>query len=111
MNTHDGTSNLRKDINACLKKQGINIETSSSPVIPYSEHAHRALIALRVAKNGRPVNFVTDEDYICEVQMLRPGTKIPHPTTVQCDLLQIYAQTSILVRNYFAVSFHFFMNK
>jgi len=87
----------------CLKKQGKTTEKAVAPVIPYSEAAHRALIALHCAKNGRPFNSVLDEDYHQEVQMLRPGTKIPHPITVQRDLLSIYAQASIAVMNYFMV--------
>ncbi|KAF8799387.1 hypothetical protein BYT27DRAFT_7217763 [Phlegmacium glaucopus] len=72
-----------------------------SGTIPYSEPAHRALIALRCAKNARPINSVLDDDYKLEVEMLQPGTKIPHPMTVQRDLLYIYEQASIAVKNYF----------
>ena len=101
--TGDGTTNLQKDVDACLLKQGIVHEKPGSSAILYSAAAHRALIALRCAKSGRPINFVTDEDYIREVQMLRPGTIPPHPSTVQRDLLEIYEQTSIAVKSYFAV--------
>ncbi|KAF8960345.1 hypothetical protein BDZ97DRAFT_1604568, partial [Flammula alnicola] len=71
--------------------------------ISYSEAAHCALIALRCAKNARPINSVLDEDYKLEVEMLRPGTKLPSPMTVQRDLLYIYEQASIAVKNYFLV--------
>jgi len=102
--TGDGTTNLQKDVDGCLLKQGIEHKKAGS-TIPYSPAAHCALIALRCAKSGRPINFVADKDYIREVQMLHPGTIPPHPSTVQCDLLAIYEQTSIVVKNYFAVWF------
>jgi hypothetical protein len=40
-----------------------------------------------------------------EVEMLRPGTKMPHVTTVQQDLIHIYEHASIWVMNYFLVCF------
>jgi len=49
----------------------------------HSESGHHVLITMRCAKQSRPINSVLDEDYLQEVEMLRPGTKIPHPTTVQ----------------------------
>jgi len=86
-----------------LLKQGKEVQKPGSSAILYSPAAHRALIALCCAKSGRPINFVTDEDYIQEVQMLRPNTIFPHPSTVQQDLLEIYNQASIAVKTYFAV--------
>jgi hypothetical protein len=72
--------------------------------IPYSPDAHQALIALRCAKHQCPINSVLDDDYRMEVEMLRPGTTVPHPSTVQRDLLNIYNGLSIYVKEYFAVS-------
>jgi len=69
--------------------------------ISYSEAAHCALIVLRCAKNAHPINSVLDEDYRLEVEMLRPGTKLPHPMTIQWDLLCIYDHTSIAIKDYF----------
>jgi hypothetical protein len=103
MKTGDGTSNLQKSVDTCLKKQGKKRDKPVTPSIPYSEAAHRALIALRCANDSRPINMVLDKDYLAEVEMLRPGTHVPHPVTVQRDLLHIYAQASIAVRNYFMV--------
>jgi hypothetical protein len=37
--------------------------------------------------------------------MLRPGTKLPHPTTIQRDLIHIYEHASTWVMNYFLVLF------
>jgi len=81
--TGDGTSNLQKDVDTCLRKQGRKCPKPAAAAIPYSQAAHRALIALRCAKNTRPINSVLDEDYQREVEMLRPGTKLPHPMTTQ----------------------------
>ena len=105
MQTGHGTSNLIKDIDACLQAQGILVPKAalSADYVPYSEDAHCALIALQCAKSSHPINSVLDEDYLREVQMLHPGTKVPGPMTVQRDLSNIYEQMSIHVRNYFMV--------
>jgi hypothetical protein len=105
--TGDGTSNLQKDVDMCLRKQGHEHVKPESKTIPYSEPAHRALIALRCAKNARPINSVLDDDYKLEVEMLRPGTKLPHPMTVHRDLLYIYEHASVAVKNYFLVCYFY----
>ena len=74
--------------------------------ISYTEAAHCALIALRCAKNHRPFNSVLDEDYQAEVNMLRPGTKLPHPVTVSRDIQAIYLDMSMHVHDYFQVRCH-----
>ncbi|KAF9046160.1 hypothetical protein BJ165DRAFT_1583618, partial [Panaeolus papilionaceus] len=110
-NTSHGTSNLRKQAVVCDKKQGK--ETSkkiSTAPIKYSEGAHRVLIALRCAKYGRPFNMVSDEEYLLEVQMLRPETKVPLPITVQRDLIHIYEHASTHIRSYFQVCSVFFFH-
>ena len=101
--TGDGTSNLQKDVDICLRKQGCDHVKPTSSAIPYTEAGHRALIALRCAKNACPINSVLDEDYRLEVEMLRPGTKLPRAMSVQRDMVYIYVQTSIAVKNYFLV--------
>ena len=73
--------------------------------MPYSEANHHALIALHCAKSAHPINMVTDEDYLAEVQMLRPGTIVPSPNTVQWDLTHSYTMASVLLMNYFVVPF------
>ena len=104
--TGDGTTNLQKGVDICLKKLGVVCEKKhDETTIPYSPEAHRALIAVRCAKSSCPINSVLDEDYQREVQMLRPGTKLPSPHTVQRDLINIYTHMSIFVLNYFLVHF------
>ena len=105
MKTGDGTTSLHQDIDPCLKKQGIEQEKAMPTSITYSESAHRALIALRCAESSHPINSILDDKYWMEVEMLHPGTKIPHPMTVQCDLLHIYEHTSQYVWNNFQVIF------
>jgi len=39
-----------------------------------------------------------------EVEMLRPGTKIPHATTVSLDIKLLYVELSKTVHDYFKVS-------
>jgi hypothetical protein len=97
-----GTKNLKTDVEKCEKAQGIYVPPSS-PALEYSSATHRALIALRCAKNSRPINTILDDEYQQEVQMLRPGAGIPHSTTVQEDILHIYNDLSIFVLNYFMV--------
>src|SRR5438876_10306416 len=81
--TGEGTSNLQSGIGQCYERRGENRlgmdKRARTAAVPYSEVAHHALIALRCAKNHRPFNSVLDEDYQTEVDMLRPGTKLPHP--------------------------------
>jgi len=72
-------------------------------VPPYSVSGHRALIALRCAKSFRPFNMVRDKFYKMEVEMLRPGTHLPHPGTVSKDINHLYQELSKDVRAYFEV--------
>jgi hypothetical protein len=102
----DGTSNLQKGVDSCLRKRGIELQkNTSTDAIPYSESGHHVLIAMQCAKQSWPINSVLDEDYLQEVEMLRPGTKVPHATTVQRDLIHIYEHASTWVMNYFLVCF------
>lgn len=108
--TSEGTSNLRLAAEKCDNKHRAHLTTTnnSSPsnvgAIPYSRAAHRAIILLRCAKNHRPFNSVLDPDYQTEVQMLRPGTEIPHPITISRDIRTVYLEVLKTVRAYFAVS-------
>ena len=49
------------------------------------------------------MNKILDDSYRAEVDMLRPGTVVPHPTTIQQDLINIYVHMSTFVMNYFLV--------
>jgi hypothetical protein len=113
MKTGEGTANLQKGVDRCLGKHGETEEVMgqdpSVPAVKYSEATHRALIALRCAKYQRPFNSVVDEEYKIEVNMLRPGTKIPHPSTIGRDVRVLYQDWSELVKDYFMVrNFLFF---
>ena len=108
--TGEGTSNLQSGITQCFERRGENrpgtAMVAHAAAIPYTEAAHRVLIALRCAKNHRPFNSVLDEDYQAEVNMLRPGTKLPHPATVSRDIQAIYLNMSKHICDYFEVRFH-----
>jgi len=57
----DGTSNLQKDADACLQKQGIKLQkNTSADTIPYSENGHHVLITIQCAKQSRSTNSVLD---------------------------------------------------
>lgn len=101
--TGDGTTKFLKDARKCEEKQGTYQASPASSNIPYSPENHHALIALCCAKHACPINEILDDDYRAEVDMLCPGTIVPHPTTIQRDLISIYIQMSTFVMNYFAV--------
>ena len=109
MNTKDGTTNLAKANSKCNAARGTAVQGStpmpSYPTVPYSVAAHRVLIALRCAASRRPFSSVTDPFYVLEVQMLRPGTILPSPSTISRDISAMYESGSILVKEYFQVSF------
>lgn len=104
---------MKRAMDACLKATGqvhpsqatslAATNSSTLPSGPYTYATHCALIALRCAKSFRPFNMVSDQDYLLEVLLLRPGTKVPSPSTVSCDIRHIYEQMAIHVRNYFSV--------
>jgi hypothetical protein len=103
--TSGGTSNLQLGVAQCNKHHGISSTQVSKSGPPYSEAAHRALIALHCAKNHQPFNSVLDNNYQTEVQMLRPGMKVPHPMTVSRDVNAMYFEMSKHVQNYFQACF------
>jgi hypothetical protein len=106
MKTGDGTTNLQKSSSACDALRGV--ATSAAAVDngspgSYTPAAHRTVIAMRSATSNRPFNAVADKYYKMEVEMLRPGTVIPHPTTVSQDIKHLYVELSKTVRQYFKV--------
>ena len=105
MSTGHGTKNIQDGVKVCNKNVlGVTGTTAvRSTGQPYSLAAHRTLIAMRCAKNHRPFNFVLDEDYRAEIEMLRPGTILPGPQTVSRDIKSIYAEMSKNVQHYFKV--------
>jgi len=104
MGTKDGTGNLRRTLTKCLGQPQSEIQPHPTEDVPYSPAAHRALIALRCAVSKRPFNSVSDPFYAQEVHMLRPGTKLPSPSTVSRDVAAMYENGSEIVKQYFSVS-------
>ena len=92
MSTGHGTKNFQDGVRACNKH--VSITSTTTPVVnvhePYSTAALHTLIAMHCTKNHRPFNSVLDVDYQDEVQMLCPGTILPSPQTVSCDIKAIY---------------------
>ncbi|TFK41567.1 hypothetical protein BDQ12DRAFT_565291, partial [Crucibulum laeve] len=103
--TGEGTSNLQHSVALCLKLHGDKPvpQSTTGSSIPYSEAAHCTLLALCCAKEHRPFNSVLDEDYQAEVEMLQPGTKLPHPATINNDVKSLYNGLSRHVKSYFQV--------
>jgi len=104
MGTKDGTGNLHKAVGKCSQKPQPVTAPHPTDNTAYSPAAHRALIALRCAVSKRPFNSVSDPLYAQEVQMLRPGTKLPSPSTVSRDIAAMYEGGSNIVKRYFSVS-------
>jgi hypothetical protein len=104
--TSEGTANLKLGADKCNDRNGVvgGALESNSNTPTYSVAAHRALIALCCAKHHRPFNSILDDDYQLEVEMLHPGTIIPHPSTVSRDIQTIYIEMAKGVRDYFKVS-------
>jgi hypothetical protein len=105
MQSGQGTKNLQEGFRVCQNRSGDGTGNAACkvPTVKYTPANHQTLIAMRCAKSHRPMNSVADEDYQTEVEMLRPGTVLPHPSTVSRDIKSIYLTWSILVRTYFAV--------
>lgn len=108
-----GTKNLDRGVTACNKRRSVKEDGSATigsqqslhqAVSKYTPHRHRAIIAMRCARSNRPFEFVNDEFYAHEVELLRPGTKIPDPRTVSRDVNKLYNELSKNVKTYFAVS-------
>ena len=96
MSTGHGTENIQDDVKAHDKHVGTVTDTTTveSTVQPYSAAAHCILIAMWCAKNCCHFNSVLDKNYQAEVEMLCPGTILPGPQTVSCDIKSIYAKMS-----------------
>jgi hypothetical protein len=112
MKASTGTSNLDRAVEACNKRRGVKDDGSATigsqqtihqAVSKYSPYRHRALIALRCARYNRPFESVMDNEYIAEVELLRPGTVIPDARTVSRDVNKLYIEVSKNVKNYFKV--------
>ncbi|KAI0045689.1 hypothetical protein FA95DRAFT_1495156, partial [Auriscalpium vulgare] len=104
--TSHGTTNMYNNAKRCDEVRGIRTSSSdTTDTIPYSPAAHRAVIALRSATSQRPFNMVADKYYAMEVNMLRPGTPLPAPTTVSEDIKALHVGLASDVKEYFSVSF------
>ncbi|KAF9004980.1 hypothetical protein BDQ17DRAFT_1240668, partial [Cyathus striatus] len=67
--------------------------------IPYSPINHRTLLVLQCADSMRPFNMVSDKFYQMQVQMLRPGTKLPSHDTIQRDTIYLFKVMSLHLLN------------
>jgi len=104
MKTGDGTTKLQKSALVCDVLQGVAAPAMVATPTFYTPAAHCTIIAMRSATSNHPFNAVTDKYYKMEVEMLRPGTIIPHPTTISQDIKHLYVELSKTVRQYFKVS-------
>ncbi|KAF8595924.1 hypothetical protein BDV93DRAFT_455826, partial [Ceratobasidium sp. AG-I] len=103
--TGNGTQNLLSSAKTCDSRWGAPTEASSlnNYFSTYSVAKHRTLIAIQCAQNKRSFNSVADDLYRQEVELLRPGTSLPSPTTVLCDVRVIYASAATGVKEYLQV--------
>ncbi|KAJ7603796.1 hypothetical protein FB45DRAFT_78756 [Roridomyces roridus] len=98
------TSNMATTSKTCIARdpsRAANAPSSSSSASVYTEATHRTLIALRCASSKRPFNQAEDTFYLQEVELLRPGTKVPSVDTVANDVQRLYCNLAGDVRDYF----------
>lgn len=69
----------------------------------YSEAKHRALLAIRCPRDWRSLESVVDDLHNREVELLRPGTKLPVSATVSNNVSNIYLDASQRVAKYLQV--------
>lgn len=110
MKSSQGTTNLTRSSKKCRERRGINEEGTKNAqqdlhksVSKYTPARHRAMIALRCASSHRPFNSIADPYYLQEIELLRPGTSVPSPSTVARDVQTLYQEGSRHVKNYFKV--------
>ncbi|KAJ7085001.1 hypothetical protein C8R43DRAFT_909255 [Mycena crocata] len=101
--TSDGTTNLKHTAAQCNLARGVAIQSASTATPSFSPAGYRTLLAMHCATSHRPFNYVKDKYYQLIVQMLRPGTTIPDPTTVSRDANTLYLKLSTNVRDYLVV--------
>jgi hypothetical protein len=102
--TGNGTTDMQKSVTECDATHGVTATSLTSSMGTYTPGTHHVIIAMKSATSNRPFNAVRDKYYRMEVEMLRPGTKIPHVTTVSLDIKLLYVELSKTVCDYFKVS-------
>ena len=117
MESSTGTHNLLTSARTCNRRHN-RVDDSAPPgrgdqqslaqaVSKYDPYKHRVIIALRCAVYKRPFNSVLDKMYRDEVELLRPGTRIPHPSTISRDTVAIHHHLARQAKDYFKVRFFF----
>ncbi|KAJ7170280.1 hypothetical protein C8R43DRAFT_825309, partial [Mycena crocata] len=103
--TSAGTSNIKDTADQCDIARGCVPEpaTSTSGVPSYMPAGLRTAIAMHCATSHHPFGYIHDKWYQFQVEMLRPGTPIPDPSTVSRDAKALYLKLSVVVKAHFAV--------
>lgn len=104
--TCDGTRNLLVSARACDAARGVSVSLSDEEcetVAPYSVARHRAILAIRCARDRRSFESVVDDLHWQEVQLLRPGTELPCSATVSNDVRHIYEDASVTAAQFLQV--------
>lgn len=100
----DGTRNLLVSARACDAARGVSVSLSSDDEVPsYSVARHRAILAIRCARDRRSFESVVDDLHQQEVQLLRPGTELPCSATVSNDVRHIYEDASVTAARFLQV--------
>ncbi|EJD41570.1 hypothetical protein AURDEDRAFT_68674 [Auricularia subglabra TFB-10046 SS5] len=96
METSSGTGNIGVSARNCDKRRGVPSGqkqkqlTMDQAVSKYSPALHRAILAMRTSVSNRPFNALEDKYYRQEVELLWPGTKLPHRTVVSKDVKYLH---------------------
>lgn len=103
-----GTTNLNNSAKTCEKRNShrmallaASADESSPP--EYSEAMHRAIVVLHCAHSKRSFQSLKDPWYLAEVELLRPGTRVPSPQMGQRDLLVLHEAFIPRLTAYFVV--------
>ncbi|CAE7107559.1 unnamed protein product [Rhizoctonia solani] len=94
LRSSEGTHNLIEAAKACDRQRGViqpcYPQASGAATVKYSVARHRAILALRCARNHRSFESVVDELHREEVELLRPGTTLPSSATTSLDTKRLY---------------------
>ncbi|KAH9884326.1 hypothetical protein C8Q73DRAFT_625428, partial [Cubamyces lactineus] len=100
----DGTTNFLNTARSCDQQRGIG-PSPLSPLPPYTEARHRALIAVHLSARKRPFHSVEDPEYGKELRLVSQNRSLRTPSqeTVRDDVERLYEGFAPRLTAYFEV--------
>ncbi|KEP46987.1 hAT family dimerization protein [Rhizoctonia solani 123E] len=99
--TSNGTGNLKTSMESCRARNNQCNKPNGIPSTPFSYAMHLAIIVMLCAYHYLPFAGVLHDLIRRHVQLLRPGTSMPNPTTVSRTTRLVYEKQAEKVRTYF----------